>query len=245
MTESMIEVTDLGIAYRLTRNQAATFKEFVIRAAKRQVSYERLWAVRGVSFTITRGEVFGVVGPNGAGKSSLMKAVARVLPPSEGRVVVRGSVAPMIELGAGFNPELSARENVVLYGTLLGRNPQVMRERVGPILDWASLNEFADVPIRSFSTGMLARLGFSVATDEQPDVLVVDEVLSVGDEAFQAKSKERIARIMDAGAAVLLVSHSLDLVSEIADRAMWMDHGRPVTIGPAADVVAAYRQSAS
>ena len=128
-----------------------------------------------------------------------MKAVARVLPPSEGRVIVRGSVAPMIELGAGFNPELTGRENIVLYGTLLGRQPQVMRERVDAILDWAGLSGFSDVPIRSYSTGMLARLGFAVATDVQPDLLVVDEVLSVGDEAFQVKSKERIAELMGEG----------------------------------------------
>ena len=241
MTEPVIQVIDLGIAYRLGRNQAATLKEFAIRAVKRQVSYERLWAVRDVSFEVNRGEVFAVIGPNGAGKSSLMKAVARVLPPSDGRVIVRGSVAPMIELGAGFNPELTARENIVLYGTLLGRQPQIMRGRVASILEWAGLTEFSDVPIRSYSTGMLARLGFSVATDVQPDVLVVDEVLSVGDEAFQVKSKARIADLMGFGVAVLLVSHALDTVESTAQRVMWMDHGRPKMIGPAREVVAAYR----
>ncbi|HAX82009.1 MAG TPA: teichoic acid ABC transporter ATP-binding protein [Actinobacteria bacterium] len=245
MTLPLIEVTDLGIAYRLSRNQAATFKEFLIRAVKRQVSFEKLWAVRGVSFDVARGEVFGIVGPNGAGKSSLMKVVARVLPPSEGRVIVRGAVAPMIELGAGFNTELTARENIILYGTLLGRRPEFMRERVNGILEWADLLEFSDVPVRSFSTGMMARLGFSVATDVRPDILVVDEVLSVGDESFQLRSRARITELMNAGVSVVLVSHSLGLVADIADRVMWMDHGMPKMIGEPGAVVDAYRRWSS
>lgn len=239
----MIDAREVGLAYRLSRNRAGTFKEFAIQAMKRQVEHERLWAVRGVSFEVRAGEVFGVIGPNGAGKSSLMKIVARVLPPTEGRVIVRGSVAPMIELGAGFNPELTAHENIVLYGTLLGRTPEFMRERVEAILAWAELLDFADVPTRSFSTGMLARLGFAVATDVQPEVLVVDEVLSVGDEAFQAKSRSRIVQMIESGTAVVLVSHTLNLVSEVATRAMWMDHGAPRLIGPAPEVVEAYRSS--
>jgi len=242
--EPAIHADALGLAYRLSRNRAGSFKEFAIQAVKRQVEHERLWAVREVSFDIGPGEVFGVVGPNGAGKSSLMKIVARVLPPTEGRVVVRGSVAPMIELGAGFNPELTAYENIVLYGTLLGRPPELMRERAAGILEWAGLSEFTDVPTRSFSTGMLARLGFSVATDIQPDVLVVDEVLSVGDEAFQIKSRARIIQMIESGTAVVLVSHSLGLVAEVATTAMWMDHGTPQMIGPASDVVEAYRATA-
>ncbi len=240
MNQPVVEVTDLGIAYRLSRNQAATLKEFAIRAVKRQVSFERLWAVRGVSFELHAGEVLGVIGPNGAGKSSLMKAVARVLPPTEGRVVVRGSVAPMIELGAGFNTELTARENIVLYGTLLGRRPETMRTRVVPILEWADLTEFADVPIRSYSTGMLARLGFAVATDVQPDLLVVDEVLSVGDERFQEKSKARISVLLERGAAILLVSHSMPLVLEVCERTLWLDHGQPRTLGSTDVTVRSY-----
>ena len=243
MNEPVIQVSNLGIAYRLGRNRAGTLKEFAIRALKRQVSYERLWAVRDLSFEVRRGETLAVIGPNGAGKSSLMKAVARVLPPSEGRVVVRGAVAPMIELGAGFSSELTARENIVLYGTLLGRQPQVMRSRVDAILEWAGLVEFADVPIRSYSTGMLARLGFSVATDVQPDILVIDEVLSVGDEAFQRTSAARISSLMEGGVAVLLVSHSLDVVRKRANRALWMDHGRAVAMGTPSEVADAYEES--
>lgn len=245
MSEPSIEVRDLGVAYRLARSQAGTFKEFMIRAVKRQVTFERLWGVRGVSFDVSPGEILGVIGPNGAGKSSLMKVIARVLPPSEGRIVVRGTVAPMIELGAGFNQELSARENIVLYGSLLGRRPELMRARADEILDWAGLEEFAEVPTRSFSTGMLARLGFGVATFGEPDILVVDEVLSVGDEAFQVRSRARIAELMKAGVSVVLVSHSLGLVAELADRVLWLDHGTPRMLGDPDAVVSAYRSWSS
>lgn len=236
-----IQVENVSLAYRLTRNRPATFKEFAIQSVKRQVRYEQLWAVKDLSFHVERGEVFGVIGPNGAGKSTLMKMIARVLPPTEGRVVVRGTVAPMIELGAGFNQELTARENIVLYGTLLGRDAGHMRERVDPICEWAGLTEFVDAPIRTFSSGMLARLGFAVATDVKPEVLVVDEVLAVGDAVFQQKSKERISTMIGDGASVLFVSHDLKTVAEMSDHVMWMDHGRVKMMGEASEVVAAYK----
>lgn len=238
-----VELTGVGLAYRLSRNQPGTFKEFAIRALKRQVTYEQLWAVRGVSVDIESGEILAVIGPNGAGKSTLMKMIARVLPPSEGRVIVRGRLAPMIELGAGFNGELTAYENIVLYGTLLGRASQEMRERARAIAEWAGVLDFLDVPLRAFSSGMLARLGFAVATDVRPDVLVVDEVLAVGDEAFQAKSKQRIAAIIADGAAVVLVTHDLEAVATLATRALWLDHGRPLALGQPKEVVEAYRSS--
>jgi len=205
------------------------------------VSYEKLWAVDGVSFDVERGEVFALIGANGAGKTTLMKVVARVLPPTGGRVVVRGVVAPMISLGAGFNPELTGYENIVLYGTLLGREPGHMRERSGAIAEWAGLSGFLDVPVRSYSSGMLARLGFSIASDIEPDVLVVDEVLAVGDEEFQKKSFERMQHLMNGGTAVLLVSHALDKVLELADRVMWLDKGQVEMLGDPREVVDRYR----
>lgn len=239
-----VEATDVSLAYRLTRDRAGTMKEFAINLLKRKVKREEFWAVRDVSFSLSPGEVLGVIGPNGAGKSTLMKMVARVLPPTEGRMVVRGVVAPMIELGAGFNQEMSAHDNIVLYGTLLGRTPSQMRDRIGAISEWAELTDFIDVPIRSYSSGMLARLGFAVATDIEPDVLVVDEVLSVGDTAFQEKSKERIQRLIDSGAAVLFVSHQMETVKEMSDRVIWLDHGRMVMVGDPAEVVDAYARPA-
>ncbi len=235
-----VEATDVSLAYRLTRDRAGTMKEYAIELFKRKVQREEFWAVRDVSFSLDPGEVLGVIGPNGAGKSTLMKMVARVLPPTEGRIVVRGVVAPMIELGAGFNQEMSAYDNIVLYGTLLGRTPSQMRDRVGAISEWAELTDFVDVPVRSFSSGMLARLGFAVATDIEPDVLVIDEVLSVGDTAFQEKSKTRIRQLIESGAAVLFVSHQLGTVKEMSDRVMWLDHGRMVMMGDPTEVVDAY-----
>jgi ABC-2 type transport system ATP-binding protein len=245
MTSLPIEVTDLGLSYRLARNRSGSFKEFVIRMVKRQVEFEQLLALDGVTFAVRPGEVFAVIGPNGAGKSTLMKVIARVLPPTSGRVIVRGDLAPMIELGAGFNPDLTGFENVVLYGTLLGRSPEMMRQRAPEIAVWAELQDFMDVPIRSYSSGMLARLGFAIASDIEPDVLIVDEVLSVGDEAFQRKSMARMQRMIERGAAVVLVSHNLGAVSELADRVMWLDHGHVVMIGDPVEVVDKYRASAT
>ena len=235
-----IEATDVSLAYRLTHDRAGSMKEFAIGFAKRKTEREEFWAVKGVSFTLDPGQVLGVVGPNGAGKSTLMKMVARVLPPTEGRMVVRGAVAPMIELGAGFNQEMSAYDNIVLYGTLLGRTPSQMRERAGSIAEWAGLTDFIDVPVRSFSSGMMARLGFAIATDTRADVLVIDEVLSVGDAAFQEKSKKRIQDGIESGAAVLFVSHDLDTVQSISDRVLWLDHGDSVMLGDPTEVVEAY-----
>jgi ABC-2 type transport system ATP-binding protein len=237
---TMVEAHGVSLAYRLTRDRAGTMKEFTINLLKRKLNREEFWAIRDVSFSLTSGEVLGVIGPNGAGKSTLMKVIARVLPPTEGRIIVRGVVAPMIELGAGFNQEMSALDNIILYGTLLGRTPAQMRERVDAISEWAELQDFIDVPLRSYSSGMLARLGFAVATDIKPDVLVVDEVLSVGDTAFQEKSKERIRHLIDTGVAVIFVSHQLDVVKEMADRVMWLDHGRVVMMGDPNEVVASY-----
>jgi ABC-2 type transport system ATP-binding protein len=243
VTEPIVEATRLGLTYRLSRNRAATAKEFAIRLVKRQVSYERLQALDDVSFTVGRGEVFGIVGHNGAGKSTLLKILARVLPPTTGRVIVRGAVAPMIELGAGFNAEMTGRENVVLYGALLGREPRLMRQRADAIAEWAGLTDFLDVPVRSYSTGMVARLGFSVAIDGAPDLLVVDEVLSVGDQEFQTRSSARIAELMATGTSVVLVSHALDTVRTLASRALWLDHGRTKLLGPAPDVIDSYLAS--
>ncbi|HZD22514.1 MAG TPA: ATP-binding cassette domain-containing protein, partial [Acidimicrobiia bacterium] len=227
----LIEATDVTLAYAMAHDKAGTIKEYTFQMLRRQVSTEEFWALKGVDLTVRRGETFALIGPNGAGKTTLMKIVARVLPPTGGRVIVRGVVAPMIALGAGFNQEMNAAENIVLFGTLMGRDPDYMRERVRPIVEWADLAEFLDVPIRSYSSGMLARLAFAVATDVDPDVLVVDEVLAVGDEAFQKKSFERMAKLMSGGTAVLLVSHQLDQVEEMADRVMWLHKGEVTMVG--------------
>jgi len=235
-----IEVMDASIAYRLARSPTSSLKEYVIKLVKRQVSYEQFWALRNISFTVGDGEVFAVIGPNGAGKSTLMKMIARVLPPENGRIIVRGDVAALIELGAGFNQDLTGFENIVLYGALLGRSDREMKKRAPEIAEWAELSEFLDVPLRSYSTGMLARLGFAVATDYQPEVLIVDEVLSVGDANFQSRSKARITDMIDAGCSVVFVSHHMPSIVELADRVMWLDHGSVVMEGEPKEVVDAY-----
>jgi ABC-type polysaccharide/polyol phosphate transport system ATPase subunit len=238
-----VELTDVTLAYRLSRSHSSSLKEFAIELTKRRVRYEQKLALRDVSMTVRPGEVVAVIGANGAGKSTMMKLIARVLPPTAGRVVVRGRIAPMIELGAGFNIELTGYENAVLYGTLLGRDPAYVRARLGHIAEWAGLVDRMDVPVRSYSSGMLARVGFSVAVDIEPDVLVVDEVLAVGDEAFQQRSGERMNQLIEAGAAVVLVSHQLDQVLARAQRVVWLDAGRVQLSGEPSEVVAAYRSS--
>lgn len=202
-----------------------------------------LVAVADLSMAVTPGRIHGLIGPNGAGKSTLMKIMAQVLPPTEGRVRVRGRIAPMIELGAGFNPDLTGLENIVLYGTLLGRDPSLMRSRAVAIAEWADLSDYLNVPVRSYSSGMLARLAFSVAVDTDPQVLIVDEVLSVGDESFQRRSLARIEQMIGGGTAVVLVTHNMTQVLERATRALWIERGRVRQEGDPADVVAAYRGS--
>lgn len=241
MTTPAIEVQDVKVEFELNRNSAGSFKEWAIALFKGQIKRDTLWALKGVSFSVNPGEIFGVIGPNGAGKSTLMKVIARVLPPTAGRVIVRGAVAPMIALGAGFNMELTARENIILYGTLLGRDPTEMKTRLGEIISWAELDEFVDVPVRTFSSGMLARLAFSIASDIEADVIVVDEVLSVGDESFRRKSSERMESAIENGAAIVLVSHALPTVEAMCGEVMWLDHGESRMIGPASEVVAAYK----
>jgi ABC-type polysaccharide/polyol phosphate transport system ATPase subunit len=204
------------------------------------MAYEQFYALNGVSLTIERGETVAVIGRNGAGKSTLLKVVARVLPPTSGRVIVRGDVAPMIELGAGFNPELTGAENMLLYGTLLGRTPKEMQGRIEAIAEWADLKEHLDIPVRAYSSGMVARLAFATATDNVPDLLLIDEVLSVGDQNFQEKSKARTEALMNSGCGVLLVTHDLQTVREMATRAIYLDHGVPAAVGKPDEVIEKY-----
>lgn len=235
-----VEVMNASLAYRLSRSSGGTFKEYALNMVRRQVRYEQFWALTDVSVTVDPGEVLGVIGPNGAGKTTLMRLVAGVLQPNNGRVITRGTVAPLIALSAGFNPELTAHENIVIYGALLGRDPNDMEKRVPRIIEWAGLDDFADVPLRNFSSGMSARLGFSVATDIDPGILVVDEVLAVGDAAFRNKSRDRMVELITGGAAVILVSHQMAIMKQTADRVLWLDKGRVKMIGSPKEVIAAY-----
>ena len=238
--ELIVEATDISLAYRRTRHRVSSLKQTAIDTIKRRMAYEQFFALKKVSFEIARGETVSIIGRNGAGKSTLLKVIARVLPPTTGRVIVRGHVAPMIELGAGFNPELTGAENIVLYGTLLGRTPKEMRSRIEAIADWSGLTEHLDIPIRAYSSGMTARLAFAIATDITPDLLLLDEILSVGDADFREKSAARTREMMNDGCAVLLVSHDLDAVARMSSRAIYLSDGTPKVAGKPNIVIEAY-----
>ena len=238
--ELIVEATDISLAYRRTRHRVSSLKQTAIDTINRRMAYEEFFALKGVTFNIARGETVSVIGRNGAGKSTLLKVVGRVLPPTTGRVVVRGLVAPMIELGAGFNPELTGAENIVLYGTLLGRTPKEMKTRIEPIADWAGLTEHLDIPIRAYSSGMIARLAFATATDVTPDLLLIDEILSVGDADFREKSAARTLEMMNGGCAVLLVSHDLEAVKNMSTRAIYLENGLQKFSGQPQNVIDSY-----
>jgi ABC-2 type transport system ATP-binding protein/lipopolysaccharide transport system ATP-binding protein len=236
----VIRLDAVGVLYQVPHERIGSFKEFAIRALQRRVRYERFWALREVSLEIRQGETFAVIGRNGAGKSTLLKVISRVMKPTEGRVRVRGQVAPLLELGAGFHAELTGRENVYLNGTLLGLSRATIDRLFEEIVDFAEIGEFIDAPLRTYSTGMVARLGFAVATARQPEILIVDEVLSVGDQQFQDKCAARITAYRQQGTTTLLVSHTASLIRQMCERAIWIDHGVVRAIGPADDVLARY-----
>jgi ABC-type polysaccharide/polyol phosphate transport system ATPase subunit len=236
----MIHFENVTIRYRVPRGGSRSLKEHVVRRLSRRVTFDEFEALRGVSVDVADGENVGVIGRNGAGKSTMFKAICRVVRPAAGRVVVRGRIAPLLELGLGMNAELTGRENVLLQGSLLGFSRPAMRERLPAIAEFAEIGEFIDAPTRTYSTGMVARLAFAVATDVDPDILLVDEALAVGDERFQAKCHDRMEGFRRAGKTVLLVSHSLGHIRDICSRVLWLDQGRLVADGPTGMIADAY-----
>jgi ABC-2 type transport system ATP-binding protein/lipopolysaccharide transport system ATP-binding protein len=236
----VVNFDKVGVRYRIPSERISSFKEYSIRWIQRKVAHRDFWALRDVNLSVDRGETFGLIGPNGAGKSTLLKLIARVFKPTSGRVVVRGQVAPLLEFGAGFHPELTGRENIYLNGALLGFSRQEMEEKFKGIVDFAELWDFIDVPLRTYSSGMWARLGFAVATDVDADILLVDEVLSVGDESFQRKSSTRMQEFRDRGTSSVLVSHNMDMIIKMCDRTAWLDHGQIKAVGKTSEVVQAY-----
>ena len=237
---AVIEITNVNLTYRVLMNRTSSLKALFRDAVKRRNRVVDYVALADVSFAVEKGEVVAILGRNGAGKSTLLKILAGVLPPTKGSRKVDGFIAPMIELGAGFHPEMTGAENVLFYSALMGRNLKTVKERTNAIGEWAGVSDHMSFPLRTFSSGMVARLAFSTATDEQSDVLLVDEVLSVGDAEFQEKSKARIEQLIKNGAAVVLVSHDMHTVRAIADRAIWLENGNVKMIGTASDVVDAY-----
>ena len=239
----MITVEHVGMKFHLEIEKINTLKEALIKSVKREMPKNEFWALRDVSFHIDKGDVLGIVGAHGAGKSTLLKVISGVFEPTQGSVRVNGMIAPMLELGAGFDTELTARENVFLNGAVLGYGKQFLCEKYEEIVAFSQLADFMEVPVRNFSSGMLARLAFSISTLVEPEVLIVDEILSVGDAAFQKKSREKMQSMIDGGTTVLFVSHSIDNVREICNKVLWLDHGRSVLLGSTQEVCDKYMAS--
>lgn len=236
----MIEVSDVTMRFRLNNDKILSLKEFVTTALRGKLQYNDFTALEHVSFEVKKGETLGLIGRNGAGKSTMLKVISGILKPTEGSVVCRGNVVPMLELGSGFDFDLTGRENIFLNGAILGYSKEFLHEKYDEIVEFSELGQFIEVPIRNYSSGMLARLAFSIATVVNPEILIVDEILSVGDAAFQEKSKKRMLELMGGGTTVLFVSHSLEQIREMCNRVMWLEHGNVKMVGAAAEVCDVY-----
>ena len=241
--ENIIEVKDVEMHFNMSKEKIDNLKEYFIKLAKRQLMYEDFTALDKVSVDIKKGEVFGIVGHNGSGKSTFLKTISGILKPTVGSVKIYGSIAPLIELGAGFDLDLTARENIYLNGSVLGFSNQMINEKFDDIVNFSELHDFLDVPMKNYSSGMVARIGFAVATMVKPDILIVDEILSVGDFLFQQKCEKRINELMDGGTTVLIVSHALDQIRRLCTKVMWLDKGKIKMIGDTKTVCDAYENS--
>ena len=245
MADVMVEVRNVTMDFRMDRNHTTNLKEYVINLLRGRSRVETFHALDDVSFTIPRGSVTGLIGPNGAGKSTILKVISGIYKPTRGAAVVHGQLVPMLELGSGFDAELSGRENILLNGAILGYSKDFLLPRVKDIIAYSELETFIDMPLKTYSSGMLARLAFSIASVVEPDVLIVDEILSVGDERFQRKSRARMLEMMQsAGTTVLFVSHNLGQLRQMCDRVIWLDHGRIRAIGDAQSICDSYEQEA-
>ena len=238
----MIKADNISVRYLMTYDRVKSIKEYIVQFVKGKIQYEEFWALRDVSFEVKKGEVLGIVGHNGAGKSTLLKVISGILKPTNGSVLVNGTVVPMLELGSGFDFDLTGRENVFLNGAILGYSEQFLKDKYDEIVAFSELGQFIDVPLRNYSSGMVMRLAFSIATVVNPDILIVDEILAVGDADFQEKSKKRMLELMGGGTTVLFVSHSLEQIREMCDRVIWLDHGQVKMYGDTQEVCDAYQK---
>lgn len=238
--KKVVELQDVSISFRLTSDKVLSLKEFVTRKLSGKLAYTEFQALKGISLNVYRGEVVGIIGRNGSGKSTLLKIISGILKPTSGSVICQGNIVPMLELGSGFDMDLTGRENIYLNGAILGYTEEFLNVKFEEILAFSELGQFIDVPIRNYSSGMLMRLAFSVATMVEPQILIVDEILAVGDEAFQRKSRARMMELMSGGTTVLFVSHALEQIREMCDRVMWLDDGEVRMIGPANEVCDQY-----
>jgi len=242
LENTVIKVENVKMKFNLSKERTDNLKEYVIKFIKRELHYQPFWALKGVSFEVKKGDKFGIIGLNGAGKSTLLKLIAGVMKPTEGEIWVKGSMVPLLEMGTGFDPDYTGRENIFLKGALLGYPRRFLEEKFDEIVEFSELEEFINVPLRNYSSGMKARLAFSIATMVEPEILIIDEVLSVGDAKFQEKSREKMNSLLDEDATVLFVSHSTQQVRNICNRAIWLDKGKLIAEGPVDEVCDAYEE---
>ncbi len=242
MSENIITVQDASVRFNLAMQKKHTLKEHLMAIRRKDLRFQEFFALRHISLQVAKGESWGFVGRNGSGKSTLLKLITGILSPYEGTVSVSGTVAPLLELGAGFDNELTGRENIVMNGLILGMTEKQIRDRFDDIVDFSELRDFLDVPVKNYSSGMRARLGFSIATSARADILIADEVLSTGDRAFQKKCEVRMRELLDGGTTLLFVSHSADAVRRMCGKVMWLDHGQVRKTGNTEDVMEEYVQ---
>lgn len=245
MSKTMIEVTDVTMQFHTNLDKILSLKEFVTRKLSGKLAYQHFTALDHVSFSVRQGETLGLIGHNGAGKSTMLKVISGILKPTGGRVTCYGNVVPMLELGSGFDADLTGRENIFLNGAILGYDEEFLKEKYDEIVEFSELGQFIEMPIRNYSSGMLARLAFSVASVVQPEILIVDEILSVGDAQFQEKSKRRMLELMGGGTTVLFVSHSIEQIKEMCGRVVWLEGGKVIAVGAAAQICDSYSCSCS
>ena len=240
MSKTVLKVDQVGMKFNLNSEKVDDLKDYIIKFLKHQLMYKEFWALKDVSFEVQQGERVGILGLNGAGKSTLLKVVAGVLKPTEGSVEIKGSIVPLLELGAGFDKQYTGRENIFLYGAMLGHSKEFIREKYEEIIEFSERGDFIDVPVKNYSSGMKSRLGFSIATVVEPDILILDEVLSVGDAKFRKKSEKKIMSMIEKNVTVLFVSHSLEQVRRVCNKAILLEKGHIIAQGEIEEVAAVY-----
>lgn len=239
---NMIEVENISMKFRMANDKVVSLKEYMVAFLERRIQYKEFTALEDINFNVKKGEVLGIIGRNGAGKSTLLKIIAGVLKPTTGKVTLRGNVVPMLELGSGFDQELSGSENIFLNGAILGYDKEFLESKYDEIVEFSELKDFIHMPIRNYSSGMLMRLAFSIATVVEPEILIVDEILAVGDEGFQNKSKARMMELMGGGTTVLFVSHSIEQIEEMCDKVVWLDDHKVRMYGDSKTVCSEYKK---